>query len=153
MQKVTTFLMFNDQSEEAMAFYASVIPDCRIVSTFPGPDGKVAGGTFEIGGQQFYCYNAGDHPDFRFSQGISLMIQANTQDEIDRLYNGLSEGGVKQPCGWLKDPFGVSWQITPRMLMENLTDPDREKSKRVFDAMMEMQKIVIADLEAAANGG
>lgn len=142
--------MFNDQSGEALQFYASVIPGCRVVSTMPGPDGKVAGGTFEIEGQRFYCYNAGDHPNFRFSQGISLMIEANTQDEIDRLYDGLSEGGEKQPCGWLADRFGVSWQITPRMLMENLSDPDREKSKRVFEAMMQMYKIVIADLEAAA---
>ena len=144
--------MFNDQSEEAMNFYSSVIPNCRIVATIPGPDGKVAGGTFEIEGQRFNCYNAGDHPDFRFTQGISLMIEANTQDEIDRLYDGLSDGGLKQPCGWVKDQFGVSWQITPRMLMQNLSDPDREKSKRVFEAMMKMHKIIIADLDKAYAG-
>src|SRR4051794_34240077 len=99
MQKVTTFLMFNDQSNDAMELYSSIIPGCRIVSTMPGPDGSVAGGTFEIEGQRFNCYNAGDHPNFKFTQAISLMIEANTQEEIDRLYDGLSEGGEKQQCG------------------------------------------------------
>lgn len=143
--------MFNDQAVDAMKFYSSVIPNCSIVSTIDGPDGKANGGTFEIEGQRFHCYNAGDHPNFKFTQGISLMIEANTQDEIDKLYDGLSEGGEKQPCGWVQDKFGVSWQVTPRMLMENLSDPDREKSKRVFEAMMQMHKIIIADLEAAAG--
>lgn len=150
MQKVTTFLMFPEGCLEAMALYASVIPNCRIVSTMPGPDGDPAGGTFEIDGQQFHCYNSGPHPDFAFTQGISLMIEANTQDEIDRLYDGLSEGGKQLPCGWLTDKFGVSWQVTPKYLMDNLTHPDRERAGRVTQAMFGMTKIIIADLEAAA---
>lgn len=150
-QKVTTFIMFNDQSEAAMNFYSSVIPDCSIVSTMPGPGGGVGGGTFEIAGQRFHCYNVGDHPNFKMSSAFSLMIEANTQDEIDHLYDGLSEGGEQQPCGWLVDKFGLSWQITPRYLMENLTHPDRERSQRVTEAMFKMNKIIIADLEAAAG--
>lgn len=148
-QKVTTFIMFNDQSIDAMNFYASTIPNCSIIETFPGPDGNAAGGTFEIEGQRFHCYNAGSHPNFSMSQAFSLMIEANTQDEIDLLYEGLSEGGTQQPCGWLVDKFGVSWQITPRYLMENLTHSDRERSDRVTQAMFKMTKIIIADLEAA----
>ncbi|MBP9663750.1 MAG: VOC family protein, partial [Pyrinomonadaceae bacterium] len=114
--------------------------------------GKVAGGTFELDGQRFHCYNAGPHPNFVFSQGISLMITADTQDEIDHFYDNLSEGGERQPCGWLTDKFGVSWQVTPTMLMKNLFDPDREKAERVTQAMFNMTKIIIADLEAAAAG-
>jgi len=151
MQKVTTFLMYQDRCNEAMQFYASVIPNCRIISTIPGPDGNVAGGSFEIEGQRFTCYQSGPHPNFQFSQAISLMIEANTQDEIDLLYDGLSEGGEQQPCGWLVDKFGLSWQITPRVLMQFLSDPDREKAGRVTEAMFKMTKIIIADLEAAAG--
>ena len=150
MQKVTTFLMYQERCNEAMQFYASVIPNCNIVSTIPGPDGSVAGGSFEIEGQGFTCYQSGPHPNFQFSQAISLMIEANTQDEIDLLYDGLSEGGEQQPCGWLIDKFGLSWQITPRVLMQFLSDPDREKAGRVTEAMFKMTKIIIADLEAAA---
>lgn len=152
MQKVTTFLMYQERCHEAMQFYASVIPNCRIVSTMPGPDGSVAGGSFEIEGQRFNCYQSGPHPNFQFSQAISLMIEANTQEEIDLLYDGLSEGGEQQPCGWLVDKFGLSWQITPRVLMELLSSPDREKSGRVAQAMFKMNKLVIADLEAGAAG-
>lgn len=152
MQKVTTFIMFNDQSHEAMKFYSAAIPNCRIVSTFPGPDGGVAGGTFEIAGQRFHCYDAGPHPQFEMTQAFSLMIEANTQEEIDQLYECLSEGGEQQPCGWLVDKFGVSWQVTPKYLMDNLVHPDRERSMRVTQAMFKMNKIIIADLEAAAAG-
>ena len=141
--------MYNDQAEEAMNLYTSVFKDGKIISTFPGPDGKVMGGTFEIGGQQYSCYNGG--PTFHFSQGFSLMVRADTQEEIDHLYESLSEGGNQQPCGWLDDKFGVSWQITPKMLMESLTDPDREKANRVAQAMFKMTKIIIADLETAAE--
>lgn len=151
MQKVTTFLMYQERCHEAMEFYASVIPNCRIVSTIPGPDGSVAGGSFEIEGQRFTCYQSGPHPNFQFSQAISLMIEANTQDEIDLLYDGLSAGGEQQPCGWLIDKFGLSWQITPRRLMELLSDTDREKAGRVTQAMFGMTKLIIADLEAAAG--
>ncbi|HQZ97616.1 MAG TPA: VOC family protein [Pyrinomonadaceae bacterium] len=151
-QKITTFLMFNDQAEEAMNLYTSVFPNSRIISTMPTPDGKVAGGSFEISGQRYNCYNAGPHPNFVFSQGISLMIAADTQDEVDHYYDKLSEGGEEQACGWLKDKFGVSWQVTPTMLMQNLNDPDRAKAGRVMEAMFKMKKIIIADLETAATG-
>lgn len=149
-QKVTTFLMFQNGCLEAMDFYSSVISNCRIVSKFPGPDGQPAGGTFEIEGQQFHCYNAGPHPNFVFTQAFSLMIEANTQDEIDHLYERLSEDGEQLPCGWLTDKFGVSWQITPKYLMDNLTHPDRERADRVTQAMFKMTKIIISELEAAA---
>ena len=142
--------MYEKDGHEAMQFYASVIPNCRIVSTMPGPDGGVAGGSFEIEGQRFNCYTVGQHPNFKFSQAISLMIEANTQDEIDLLYDGLSKGGEQQPCGWLVDKFGLSWQITPRRLMELLGDSDREKAGRVTEAMFKMTKIIVADLETAA---
>lgn len=151
-QKITTFLMFNDQAGEAMEFYTSVFPNSRINATFPTPDGKVAGGSFELDGQRFHCYNAGPHPNFVFSQAISLMITAETQDEIDHFYDKLSEGGEQQPCGWLVDKFGVSWQVTPTMLMKLLSDPDREKAGRATQAMFKMTKLIIADLEAAAAG-
>ena len=149
MQKITTFLMFNDKAEEAMNFYISVFKDAKIVETWPGPDGA-GGGAFELEGQQFYCYNGGPH--FKFSQAISLMVRADTQEEIDYLYDTLSEGGKQEPCGWLDDKFGVSWQITPTMLLKSLSDPDREKADRVAQAMFKMTKIIIADLEAAARG-
>lgn len=142
--------MFNDQAGEAMEFYTSIFPNSTIVSSMPGPDGQVMGGSFEIEGQRFNCYNAGPHPNFKFSQGVSFMIYAETQDEIDHFYEKLSEGGEQQPCGWLADKFGVSWQVTPPLLMRLLSDPDREKAGRVTEAMFKMRKIVIADLEAAA---
>ena len=148
MQKVTTFLMFDDQAGEAMEFYTSIFDDSKIVSTMPGPGGKVMGGSFEIDGQRFNCFNGG--PKFKFEQGISLMVSADTQDEIDHLYDSLSEGGEQQPCSWLVDKFGVSWQIVPPILMKLLGDPDREKAGRVMNAMFKMTKIIIADLEAAA---
>lgn len=142
--------MFNDQADEAMNFYVSVFKDAKIVSTMPGPDGSVMGGVFEINGQRFNAFNGG--PKFRFEQGISLMVSAETQVEIDHLYDGLSEGGEQQPCSWLIDKFGVSWQIVPPILMQLLADPDREKAGRVMQAMFKMTKIVIQDLKDAAVG-
>ena len=150
MQKITTFLMFNDKCGEAMEFYTSVIPNSRIVSTMPGPDGSVMGGSFEIEGQEFKCFNGG--LKFKFEQGFSLMISADTQEEIDLLYDGLSEGGEQQPCSWLVDKFGVSWQVVPPVLLRLLADPDGEKAGRAAQAMFKMTKIIIADLEAAAAG-
>lgn len=144
--------MFNDQAEEAMNFYVSVFKDndAKILGTMPGPGGKVMGGSFEIAGQRFICYNGG--PTFRFEQGFSLMVDAETQDEIDYLYETLSDGGEQQPCSWLVDKFGVSWQIVPPVLLRLLSDPDSEKAGRVAQAMFKMTKIIIADLEAAAAG-
>lgn len=151
MQKITPFLMFNDSAGEAMEFYTSIFKDSRIVSTMPGPDGTVMGGTIEIEGQRINMFNGG--PKFNFSQGISLMINAETQEEIDHLYESLSEGGKQEPCSWLDDKFGVSWQIVPPILGQLLGDPDREKAGRVMNAMFKMHKIIIADLETAAASG
>ena len=142
--------MFNDQAEEAMNFYVSVFKDAKIINTMPGPGGKIMGGSFEIEGQRFNCFNGG--PKFKFSQGISLMVSAETQEEIDHLYETLSEGGKQEPCSWLDDKFGVSWQIVPPIMGKLLGDPDREKAGRVAQAMFKMTKIIIADLEAAAAG-
>ena len=150
MQKITTFLMFNDQAGEAMDFYVSVFKDAKVLSKMPGPNGSVMGGSFEIAGQRFNCFNGG--PKFKFDQGFSLMVSAETQDEIDHLYETLSEGGEQQPCSSLVDKFGVSWQIVPPILMRFLSDPDREKAGRVAHAMFKMTRIIIADLEAAAAG-
>ncbi len=144
--------MFNDQAGEAMEFYASVFKDAKIVNTMPGPGGQVMGGSFEIEGLKFNCYNADPHPNFKFSQGVSFMIHAETQADVDHYYEKLSEGGEQQPCGWVADKFGVSWQVTPPILMRLLSDPDREKAGRVTEAMFKMKKIIIADLEAAAAG-
>ena len=152
MQKITPFLMFNDSAGEAMEFYTSIFKDSNIVSTMPGPDGQVMGGSFELNGQRFNCYNAGPHPNFKFSQGVSLMINVETQDENDHYYDKLSEGGEQQPCGWLADKFGVSWQVTPRLLMQSLSDPDREKADRVMQAMLKMNKFDIRLLQAAYDG-
>lgn len=151
MQKITTFLMYREKCLEAVEFYMSIFNNSRIVSTMRGPDGKPAGATVEIEGQTFHVYDGGDH--FSFSEGMSLMVYADTQEEIDRLYGSLSEGGEQLPCGWLTDKYGVSWQITPPQLMEMITDPDREKADRATNAMLQMYKIDIAKIEAAFNGG
>ena len=140
--------MFNDQAEAAMNFYVSIFKDSKIVSTMPGPGGGVMGGSFEIAGQRFNCFNGG--PKFKFEQGFSLMVSADTQEEIDHLYDSLAVGGEAQPCSWVVDKFGVSWQIVPPILMQLLGDPDREKAGRVVQAMFKMTKIIIADLESAA---
>lgn len=138
--------MFNDQAAEAMEFYVSIFPESKIISTMPGPDGKPMGGTFEIAGERISTFNGGD--SFSFANGVSLMVHAETQEEIDRIYDGLaSDGGEKQPCSWVRDKFGVSWQVTPTILMQLLSDPDHEKAGRVARAMFKMKKIIIADLE------
>lgn len=150
MQKITTFLMFNDQAEEAMNFYVSIFKNSNIVSSMPGPNGSVMGGTFHLDGEEFQAFNGGPH--FKFEEGMSLFVKADTQAEIDELYEKLSEGGEKQPCGWLKDKFGVSWQIIPPILGELLGDKDREKANRVVQAMLKMHKINIQALKDAAAG-
>jgi predicted 3-demethylubiquinone-9 3-methyltransferase (glyoxalase superfamily) len=147
MQKITTFFMFESGAGEAMEFYTSIFKNGKIVNTMPGPDAKPMGGTFELDGQRFNAFNGG--PSFKFSQGISLFVNAQTQDDIDYFYEKLSEGGQKQPCGWLTDKFGVSWQIIPPILGELLSDPDREKAGRVMNAMLQMQKI---DIQALKDG-
>jgi len=141
--------MFDKGALEAINYYVSVFKNSKIVSTLPGPDGKAMGAEFELDGVRFGAYDGG--PDFKFEQGLSLMVNAETQDEIDRLYETLSEGGEKLPCGWLKDKFGVSWQITPPILLELIADKDREKADRVFQVMLKMQKIDIQALKDAAG--
>jgi len=156
MQKITTFLTFNDQAEEAVNLYTSLFRNSRVVSTTrygeagPGPKGSVMGASFQLEGQDFIALNGG--PQFTFAQGISLFVSCQTQEEIDRLYQKLSEGGEKQPCGWIKDKFGVSWQIVPPVLGEMLGDKDPEKAKRVMLAMLQMHKLDIKTLERAYEG-
>lgn len=140
--------MFNEEAGEAMEFYTSLFPNSKILGTMPGPDGRTMGGTFEIEGHQFMCHNGG--PNFKFEQGISLVVRAETQTEIDHIYDGLAAKGEAQPCSWVVDKYGVSWQVMPPLLMQLLSDPDREKAGRVAQAMFKMTKIIIEDLEAAA---
>ena len=154
-QKITPFLWFDDNAEEAMNHYVSIFKNARIVSVSrygeggPGPRGLVMTGTFEIEGQQFMALNGGPH--FKFTEAISLFVNCNTQAEVDELWKKLSAGGQESQCGWLKDKFGLSWQIIPAALGEMLSDPDPKKSKRVMQAMLKMGKIDIAKLQAAYN--
>jgi predicted 3-demethylubiquinone-9 3-methyltransferase (glyoxalase superfamily) len=139
MKKVTPFLMFEKNAEEAMKFYVSVFKNAKITSP----------GSFEIDGQEFLVYNGG--PYFNFSEGVSLYINCENQKEVDELWEKLSAGGEKSMCGWVKDRYGLSWQVIPTALMKYLSDPDPEKSKRVMNAMLKMNKIIIKDLETAYN--
>ncbi|MEP7214285.1 MAG: VOC family protein [Acidobacteriota bacterium] len=150
MQKIMTFFMFSDGAGEAMDFYTSVFKNSKILSTMPGPNGTVMGGTFELEGQRFSAFNGGPH--FTFSQGISQFVSCETQDEIDYYYDTLSEGGEKDRCGWVKDKFGVSWQIVPPVLGELLSSTDRAKAERVMQAMLKMHKLDIKVLNDAAAG-
>ena len=148
-QKITTFLTYDDQAEEAARFYVSALKNSRILDTTRAGD-RVIAVQFELEGQEFVAMNGG--PSFTFAQGISLFVSCDTQREIDELYEKLSAGGEKQPCGWLRDKFGVSWQIVPPILGQLLGDKDRAKADRVLQAMLKMQKIEISALEAAAKG-
>ena len=150
MQKITTFFMFPEGAADAMEYYISIFPNSKIVGTMPGPNGKPMGGTFELEGQRYNAFDGGPH--FTFSQGISQFVSCDSQQEIDHYYEKLSDGGEKQPCGWVKDKFGVSWQIVPPILGELLSDTDREKADRVLRAMLKMHKIDIQQLEVAAKG-
>ena len=156
MQKITTFLTFEDRAEEAVDFYTSIFPDSRIVSTSrygdagPQPKGTFMTAEFELAGQPFIALNGG--PSFTFAQGISLFVSCETQDEVDELWEKLSDGGEPGPCGWLTDKFGVSWQVIPRVLGELLGDEDPEKAARVMNAMLQMSKIDIEGLRRAYEG-
>jgi predicted 3-demethylubiquinone-9 3-methyltransferase (glyoxalase superfamily) len=156
VQKITPFLWFDDQVEEAMAFYTSVFENSRILSVSrygkagPGPEGAVMTATFELDGQRFMALNGG--PLFRFTEAVSLFVNCETQDEVDRLWETLSDGGEQGQCGWLKDRFGLSWQIVPSALGTMLADEDPERARRVMGAMLEMSKIDIATLEQAYEG-
>jgi predicted 3-demethylubiquinone-9 3-methyltransferase (glyoxalase superfamily) len=152
-KKITTFLTFDGRAEEAIQLYTSVFPDSRITSKSyygdagPGEKGNFMTGTFELAGQEFMALNGG--PSFTFAQGISLFVDCETQEEVDDLWERLSEGGEQGPCGWLRDMFGVSWQIVPRALGEMLNDEDPGKSQAVMEAMLQMGKIDIAGLKRA----
>jgi predicted 3-demethylubiquinone-9 3-methyltransferase (glyoxalase superfamily) len=154
MQKIAPCLWFDAEAEEAARFYTSVFPNSRVVdvshygSAGPRPEGMVMTVTFELGGQRFVALNGG--PEFTFTEAISFEVNCDTQQEVDTFWSTLSEGGEEGPCGWLKDRYGVSWQIVPKALLELLADPDREKSQRVMSAMLQMKKIEIDELEQAA---
>jgi len=156
MQKITPFLWFDTEGEDAARFYTSVFPNSRIVDiqrygeAGPRDAGTVMTVAFELEGQRFVALNGG--PDFTFNEAISFEVECEDQDEVDRYWDTLTDGGEPGPCGWLKDRFGVSWQIVPKRLTELLADEDREKAQRVMGAMLQMGKIDVAELERAAAG-
>lgn len=156
MPKITPFLWFDNQAEEAANFYVSVFENSRVgtIARYgdagPGPKGSVMTVAFELDGQEFVALNGG--PQFKFTEAISFVVNCKTQAEVDKFWRKLSEGGQEGPCGWLKDRFGLSWQIVPSVLPELLNDPDPVKSKRVMEAMLEMKKIDIAGLRRAYDG-
>jgi predicted 3-demethylubiquinone-9 3-methyltransferase (glyoxalase superfamily) len=153
MQKIVPFLWFDGNAEEAMNFYVSLFKNSKIVSVSrygdagPGPKGSVMGATFKLEGQEFYALNGG--PQIKFSPAISLFVNCETQEEVDELWDKLSAGGEPGKCGWLKDKFGLSWQIIPTALGNMLQDRDGAKSGRVMRAMMRMDKIDVATLKQA----
>jgi len=157
MKKITPFLWFDSDAEEAMKFYAGIFPDAKIgpVKYYPEggpmPAGSVMWVGFELAGQQFYAMNAGPH--FRFNEAVSFYVSCADQKEVDYYWDKLtSDGGMEQPCGWLKDRFGLSWQIIPDQLEQLMGSSDPATAQRVMAAMMKMKKIIVADLEAAARG-
>ena len=154
--RITPFLWFENQAEEAANFYVSIFRNSKIETvhrygdTGPGPKGTVMTVAFELDGQPFVALNGG--PQFKFTEAISFVVSCDTQPEVDRLWEKLSDGGEKVQCGWLKDKYGVSWQIIPSLLGKLLGDKDAAKAPRDMQAMLQMRKIDIQALEAAANG-
>lgn len=155
MQKITPCLWFDTRAEEAASFYTSIFKNSRILEVArygkagPRPEGMVMTVSFELDGQQFVALNGG--PEFTFDEAISFQVSCENQQEVDEFWSRLSDGGEEGPCGWLKDSFGVSWQIVPKRLIELVTDPDPEKSQRAMSAMLGMKKIDIAAVERAAG--
>jgi predicted 3-demethylubiquinone-9 3-methyltransferase (glyoxalase superfamily) len=155
MQKITTYLWFNDNAEEAVNFYVSLFKNSKIISVKrhgaggPAPAGQAFFITFQLEGQQFYALNGG--PKFKFTEAISLYVNCASQAEIDELWENLSAGGEKSRCGWLKDKYGLSWQIVPAVLGELMDDPDPAKAGRVMHALLQMDKLDIAALQQAAQ--
>jgi predicted 3-demethylubiquinone-9 3-methyltransferase (glyoxalase superfamily) len=155
-QKITPFLWFDGNAEEAMTFYTSVFKNAKVENIFrngpqgPGSEGSVMSGTFLLDGQRFMALNGGPH--FSFTPAISFFVNCESQEEVDDLWEKLSAGGEKSRCGWLKDKFGVSWQIVPTVLGKLLQDKDPEKSGRVMQAMMQMEKLDIRKLQQAHAG-
>ena len=151
MNKITPFLWFDNQAEEAMNFYTSVFKNSRVHSVTPGPNGIAQSVTFELEGQQFMALNAG--PQFKFNEAISFFVDCKTQEEVDELWAKLTaDGGEESRCGWLKDKYGLSWQIIPSALGGMLGDPDPAKSQRALQAMLQMQKIDIEGIRKAYEG-
>jgi predicted 3-demethylubiquinone-9 3-methyltransferase (glyoxalase superfamily) len=155
MPKITPWLWFDTEAEEAAEFYTSVFPNSEITdvtyygSAGPRPEGTVLTVTFVLDGQELAALNGG--PQFRFNEAVSFLVDCKDQDEVDYYWEKLGDGGEHGPCGWLKDRFGLSWQIIPARLEELLADPDREKAQRVMAAMLQMGKIEVAELELAAE--
>jgi len=157
MQKITPFLWFDDKAEEAMNFYVSIFKNSKVgtITRFgeagPGPKGTVMSVTFQLDGRDFFALNGG--PLFKFTEAISFFVNCETQAEVDELWGKLSEGGKTNRCGWLKDKYGLSWQIIPSALTEMLRDQDAGKGKRVMEAMLQMTKIDISLLKQAYDQG
>lgn len=155
MQKITPWLWFDTQAEEAAEFYTSVFDDAKVLDVShygdagPRPAGTVMTVEFELEGQRYVALNGGT--DFTFNEAVSLQVSCASQDEVDHFWDSLSEGGEEGPCGWLKDKYGLSWQIVPTRLGELLGDPDPQRSQRAMEAMLSMRKIDIAALEQAAD--
>ena len=157
IQKISPFLWFDHQAEEAVTFYTSIFKNSKVgtITRYgeagPGPKGSVMTVPFELDGQQFTALNGGPH--FSFTAAISFVVNCETQEEVDEFWEKLSEGGKQVECGWLTDKFGVSWQIVPTVLIELLQDKDPERSQRVMKAMLQMKKLDIAGLEKAYRQG
>ncbi|SRR6266545_5064425 len=156
MQKITPFLWFDDKAEEAMNFYVSIFKNSKVLSVTrygeagPGPKGSVMTATFQLDGQEFVALNAG--PRFKFTEAISFVVNCETQEEVDEFWERLSEGGEKSRCGWLKDKYGLWWQVVPSVLGELYGAKDPEKSNRVMQAMLQMDKFDIKTLQQAYDG-
>lgn len=154
-QKIIPFLWFDNNAEEAVNFYTSIFKDSKILNTArygdagPGPKGSLMTATFQLNGQQLMALNGG--PIFKFTEAISLMINCETQEEVDEYWEKLSAGGEKGQCGWLKDKFGLSWQVVPTVLSELMGDKDPKKAANVVRAMMQMKKLDIQQLKNAYN--
>lgn len=147
MQTITPFLWFNGNAEEAMNFYTSIFTNSKVINVSRMGDGSVMSASFQLNGQNFHALNGG--PQFSFTPAVSFFVNCETQEEVDELWEKLSAGGEKSRCGWLKDKFGLSWQIIPSALGRLLSNPDPVKSKNVTQAMMQMNKIIIKDLQDA----
>ena len=151
MKKITPFLWFDTQAEDAMNYYVSLFKNSKVNGISRGPDGKAFTVSFELDGQDFMGLNAG--PQFKFNEAVSMYVDCEDQAEVDYFWNAfIADGGEESMCGWLKDKFGLSWQIVPKQLGELMGDPDLEKSERVMQAMLKMQKIIVADLQKAHEG-
>ncbi|MDQ3239638.1 MAG: VOC family protein [bacterium] len=150
MQKITPFLWFDNNAEEAINFYISIFEDSKVGELNRGPDGKVFTGSVVLNGQELLVLNGG--PMYKFNESISFMVNCENQEEVDIYWNKLVEGGEEGKCGWLKDKFGLSWQVIPKQLGELLGDSDTQKSQRVMQAMLLMKKIEVLKLQDAYDG-